>query len=221
MSKFLSLLFFLISFVSFGQQKVLKNELDISVVKISSVPFDFYNSNFSRSPNTGAHIIYKYRIYEKFYFRGSQSFYQYSTDDDFYSGYNSQRNIREINTSAGLEFRYFKTKREKLRLYSGLDFTTFFNQYKYYSYGRFTSSSPSRVNHSQNGIGIQAFTGLSICPIKELVFTLETSLLGGVSKEKLKYQESIGFVQSETEDRGLQPFAQFFLLRTVSIGWVF
>lgn len=221
MSKFLSFLFFLISFVSFGQQKVLKNELDISVVKISTVPFDFYNSNFSRSPNTGAHIIYKYRIYEKFYFRGSQSFYQYSINDDFYSGYNSQRNIKEINTSAGLEFRYFKTKREKLRLYSGLDFTTFFNRYKYYSYGRFTSSSPSDINHTQRGIGVQGFTGLSICPIKELVFTLETSLLGGVGKEKLKYQEDIGFVQPETEDRGLQPFAQFFLLRTASIGWVF
>ncbi len=221
MNKFLSFLFLLISSVSFGQQKVLKNELDISVVKISTMPFDFYNSNFIKTTITGAHIIYKYRIYEKFYFRGNQSFYQYSMDDDFYSGYNSQRNIREINTSAGIEFRYFKTKREKLRLYSGLDFTTFFNQYEYYSYGRFTSSSPSHVNHTQRGIGIQSFTGLSICPIKELVFTIETSLLGGASKEKLKYHESVGFVQSETEDRGLQPFAQFFLLRTVSIGWVF
>ncbi|MFM9945606.1 MAG: hypothetical protein ACKVQB_10290, partial [Bacteroidia bacterium] len=119
MSKlFIAFSFFFISAFSFSQEKVLKNELGISLLKVSSMPYNLIYRNYPIL-NFGIQAVYKRKLYDNFYFRANQSFYKYTFENSSTSGiYTSSNNFLEINTSSGFEYRYFRTKNKKMNLYS-------------------------------------------------------------------------------------------------------
>lgn len=210
------------SLISLCQDKQRKNELGFSMFKVSTTPFFNYSIPYPLMPNVGANVVFKHKIYDNFYFRASQSYYKYSLDDYGYTCYdctNNKRKVQEINTSAGFEFRYFGTKSGKFVLYSGFDASFFIHQSN--SMARDFGPGSSKFKQKNTGLGIQGFTGLSIYPTKKLVFSIDGSLLIGYYKQKNSSSDMTGFVRSSSEDIGSQPYAQFFLIRSATIGWRF
>lgn len=222
---FLTFSFLFVSIISLCQKKQWKNELSISALKVSTS--SYYNYSFDLPlPFIGANIIYKHRIHDKFYIRVSQSYYRYSINDRgyfFYDNGSSERKVQEINTSSGVELRYFITKTGKFVLHSGFDASLFIhnarraehfrgNDIPYYDFN---------ISNTVTGFGIQGFSGLSYYPAKRLVLSLEGSILIGFYKQKTRYFDLNSSTESTIKDDGIEPYAQLFLLRTASIGWRF
>lgn len=217
MNKFclvLSLLFF--SCATFAQKKSKKNEINLSIFKSSTLPFTSFSS-FQVLP-MGINMLYRYHTYEKFYLRASQSFYRYNSGNSHLT-FKDYDYIQEINTSVGLEFRYYRTRKVEFNLYCGIDLTGFINS------GQFTSvdfggNFAGNIKQKNTGIGIQPFSGIVFYPLKRLAFSLEGSLLLGIQKQEESLSNFKGFVQP-TPNNGFSGYSQFFLIRHASVGWIF
>ncbi len=210
---------------SFGQQQIRKNELSVSFFKVSNLPKEFLPfKHLQLAYNIGAHAIYKYRLNDKFYFRTSQSYYKYnySSDVDFcFKCASNIKNLQEINTSIGIDFRFLNNPKKKVAFYSGIDLTGFSNVSKWKTYESFNDTGYSTVKERKLGIGIQPFSGLSLYPKKRLIISLEASLLLGLYKNRQVYTNISNANSNVFKEEGFLPYSQLFLLRTASIGWVF
>lgn len=213
---FIAFLFLFAPLISLCQEKQRINELGFSVFKSSTLPFTSFSS-FQVVP-MGINVLYRYHAYEKFYFRASQSFYRYNSRNSHFT-FKDHDYIQEINTSVGLEFRYFKTKTGKLSLYCGLDLTGFINTGQF-SFVNADGNFAGDAEQKNTGIGIQPFYGIVFYPLKRLAFSLEGSLLLGIQKQEESFSNFKGFVQP-TPNNVFSGYSQFFFIRHASVGWLF
>ncbi len=207
-----SLLF--VSCICFSQQKVKKNELSLSFLKISNSPF--YSYPGSQKPfgiNPGINAIYKYRLRDDVYLRASQSYYNYSNMDNVY-GFIKTKNITEINTSAGIEFRYTNDKLKRFNFFTGADLAGFFNTNK------LKTKEQNLLSYTLKGMGVQTFAGINFYPTRRMVISLESSALLAVGETSYKEANAQGKVVFSTIPIS-EMFGQIFLIRAVSFGWVF
>ena len=198
---------------TFAQEKVKKNELSISMLKISTSPF--YNTVAGKpfKLNAGVHVIYKHRLRDNLFLRASQSYYKYSNPNNLY-GFEKSRNMEEIMTSAGVEFRYFPSKKKQFNLYTGADLSVFL--YK----NKLQTETDNIHLETMKGAGLNTFAGINIYPAKKLIISIESSLLLGFSRNSI-VSTNLNGSSSVIFEPNFEMFGQIFLLRTVSVGWRF
>ncbi len=205
-------LFAFISVFSFGQEKIKRNELSFSVIKLATSQFENYLIPIDPfGIDAGINIVYKNFVRDNLYFRACQSYYRYP-NMYFEIGLGNSITDQEITSSIGLEFRYPKHSFKKYNFYTGFDICGLINIEK------FQISDEFKFRRTDKGIGLLSFAGFNIYPNKRLVLTLESAMMLGFMKNTLKETGPNNAVSYESYGDWEQ-FGEIFLLRTVSIGW--
>ena len=206
---------FLLAFLcqlSFGQVKTSKNEFSVSTLNYAKYPFFFAHFEGPYLFNQGVNVFYKRKLNDEIYIRINQSYYKthiINKPGNGFVGYGGEDKGTEYNSTLGFEIRHYKSKKNKLMVYSGIDLTGIFNKNKSIrDYGKY---SIEKIK----GFGLQPFTGITYSLPKNIVINFETSIL-------------LGAVNSNNSEPGAEEtlgdvifFNQFFPIRLISIGYKF